>query len=135
MSAVDQRIYNYCQSVYNSVGRNLYSCYNWVVRNMSYQSLGIPALPSGYSSRCQWYAVKGFSEHRGNCYCYAATFYYLAKYLGYNAQYVEGSVTAAAGGYTPHGWVVINGSYICDPEAQDEIGVYNFYMQPIGNTV
>lgn len=135
MSAVDQRIYNYCQSVYNSVGRNLYSCYNWVVNNLSYQSLGVPSLPSGYSSRSQWYAVKAFSEHRGNCYCYAAAFYYLAKYLGYNAQYVEGRVTAASGGYTPHGWVVINGAYICDPEAQYEIGGYNFYMQPIGNTV
>lgn len=135
MSAVDQRIYNYCQSVYNSVGRNLYSCYNWVVNNLSYQSLGVPSLPSGYSSRSQWYAIKAFSEHRGNCYCYAAAFYYLAKYLGYNAQYVEGRVTAASGGYTPHGWVVINGAYICDPEAQYEIGGYNFYMQPIGNTV
>ena len=135
MSAVDQRIYNYCQSVYNSVGRNLYSCYNWVVNNLSYQSLGVPSLPSGYSSRSQWYAIKAFSEHRGNCYCYAAAFYYLTKYLGYNAQYVEGRVTAASGGYTPHGWVVINGAYICDPEAQYEIGGYNFYMQPIGNTV
>ena len=28
-----------------------------------------------------------------------------------------------------------NGAYICDPEAQYEIGGYNFYMQPIGNTV
>ena len=135
MSAVDQRIYNYCQSVYNSVGRNLYNCYNWVVNNMSYQSLGIPSLQSGYSSRSQWYAIKAFSEHRGNCYCYAAAFYYLAKNLGYNAEYVEGRVTAAGGGYTPHGWVVINGAYICDPEAQDEIRGYNFYMQPISRPV
>lgn len=135
MSAVDQRIYNYCQSVYNSVGRDLRSCYNWVVNNMSYQSLGVPSLPSGYTSRSQWYAIKAFSEHRGNCYCYAAAFYYLAKNLGYNAEYVEGRVTAVGGGYTPHGWVVINGAYICDPEAQDEIGRYNFYMQPIGSPV
>lgn len=135
MSAVDQRIYNYCQSVYNSVGRDLRSCYNWVVNNMRYQSLGVPSLPSGYTSRSQWYAIKAFSEHRGNCYCYAAAFYYLAKNLGYNAEYVEGRVTAAGGGYTPHGWVVINGAYICDPEAQDEIGRYNFYMQPIGSPV
>ena len=135
MSAVDQQIYNYCQNVYNSVGRDLRSCYNWVVNNMSYQSLGVPSLPSGYTSRSQWYAIKAFSEHRGNCYCYAAAFYYLAKYLGYNAEYVEGRVTQRGGGYTAHGWVVINGAYICDPEAQDEIGGYNFYMQPIGSPI
>ena len=38
----------------------------------------------------------------------------------------------------PHGWVVINidgASYICDPEAQAEIGIYNFYMQPINSPV
>lgn len=135
MSAVDLQIYNYCQNVYNSVGRDLRSCYNWVVNNMSYQTLGVPSLPSGYTSRSQWYAIKAFRDHRGNCYCYAAAFYYLAKYLGYNAEYVEGRVTAAGGGYTPHGWVVINGAYICDPEAQDEIGRYNFYMQPLGSPV
>lgn len=42
----------------------------------------------------------------------------------------------ASGGYGPHGWVVINidgASYICDPEAQAEIGIYNFYMQPINS--
>lgn len=79
-----------------------------------------------------------FEQHRGNCFVYAAAFYQLAKGLGYDAQYVEGQVGMAAGGYGPHGWVIIrmNGaSYICDPEAQDEIGRYNFYMQPVGNTV
>ena len=102
---------------------------------MTYQRInGHVTPPAGYT-REQWYAVMGLESHQGNCYCYAAAFAYLARHLGYNAEYVEGSVPKRSGGYTPHGWVVINGAYICDPEAQAEIGGANFYMQPINSPV
>lgn len=41
---------------------------------------------------------------RGNCYCYAAAFWALARGLGYDATAVAGTV-----GYDrdPHGWVIM----------------------------
>lgn|GEM_PF-3343316 len=139
LTEAEKRIQRHLDNIYASVGRDIKACYWWVVNNMSYNRVnGHLTPPSGYT-RDQWYAVKAFEERKGNCYSYAAAFYWLAKELGYEVQYIEGQVTAARGGYTPHGWVnvKINGAwYICDPEGQAEIkGGYNFYMQPIGNTV
>lgn len=129
------RVYSHVNDVYNQVGRDLYSCYWWVVNNVSYRTLPIPLNPPEGYTRAEWYAIQAFEVGSGNCYCYAAAFYFLAQGLGYNARYIEGQVGMAAGGYGPHGWVAIdmNGAtYICDPEAQDEasLSMYNFYMQP-----
>ncbi len=132
------RYENAINTILNSAGRDLSACYWWVVNNLSYQTLPIPMSPPAGYSREEGYAIYGVENRRGNCYCYAAAFAGAARALGYDATYVEGQVTAARGGYTPHGWVVIRmngGSYICDPEAQREIGRYTFYMQPISNTV
>ncbi len=124
--------------VYNQVGWDLYACYNWVVKNVSYKKLPIPlAPPAGYDAS-EWYAIQAFENRQGNCYCYAAAFYHLAKGLGYDARFIQGQVGLARGGFGPHGWVIINmngGSYICDPESQHSVGRYNFYMQPVGAPV
>lgn len=130
----------YVNDVYNTVGRDLNKCYWWVVNNLSYQTLPVHVTPPTGYTRCENYALYAFQQRRGNCYCYAAAFYYLAKGLGYNVQYIEGQVGMAAGGNGPHGWVSVelNGAtYICDPEAQDEahLSRYNFYMQPKYSTV
>lgn len=138
VSGAAVRVNKHVNNIYNQVGRDLNACYWWCVNNLSYQTLPIHVTPPAGYTRDQWYSIMAFEQHRGNCFVYAAAFYQLAKGLGYDAQYVEGQVGMAAGGYGPHGWVIIrmNGaSYICDPEAQDEIGRYNFYMQPVGNTV
>ncbi len=134
MTEAELRVYNSVQYVYSVAGRDLYACYNWVVKNVSYRSPVPLDMPPGYSKE-QWYAIQAFENRSGNCYCYAAAFYWLAKYLGYNARYVEGKVSMRAGGFGPHGWVEIDGKYICDPEAQHDIGRYNFYMQPINRPV
>lgn len=121
------------KNVYNQVGYDLNACYWWTVNSLYYQSLPIPLNPPSGYSRAENYALYGFRNGCGNCYVYAAVFYYLAKGLGYNAEFIEGQVGLASGGYGPHGWVMIyqnDGAYICDPEAQYEIGGYNFYMQP-----
>ena len=69
----------------------------------------------------------------GNCYCFAALFYELARFVGYDAQIYsgraygeqyeyrayEGDLVYAPMGYTPHGWVEIEFDgepYIFDPE-------------------
>ena len=132
----EAKLREYTEQVYSEVGRDLRACFNWVVNNMSYERHnGHITPPDGYT-RCQWYSMMAFQNHRGNCYSYAGAFYYLAKYLGYDAEYVEGQVTRRGGGYTPHGWVEIDGRYICDPEGQAEISPYlNFYMMPKGNAL
>lgn len=132
----EAKLREYTEQVYSEVGRDLRACFNWVVNNMSYERHnGHITPPAGYT-RCQWYSMKAFRDHKGNCYSYAGAFYYLAKYLGYDAEYVEGQVTKRGGGYTPHGWVEIDGKYICDPEGQAEISPYlNFYMMPKGNAL
>lgn len=52
------------------------------------------------------------STGRGNCYCYASTFWYLARWLGYDAKIFSGSVLGG-----PHSWVEIGG-YIYDTQLE-----------------
>lgn len=74
-----------------------------------------------------------FQTGRGNCYCYAAVFYYLCRQLGYEATPIAGQVGHAR---DPHGWVEIDFdgvTYIFDTElemAYRKKGVYyyDFYM-------
>lgn len=132
------RISKHVNEVYDQVGHDLYACYKWVVNNVSYKKLPIPVEPKEGYTADQWYAVLAFENHQGNCFCYAGAFYQLAKGLGYDAKYIEGKVAMAAGGYGPHGWVEITkdgGTYICDPDMQDEAPRYNFYMQPANSPV
>lgn len=132
---VELRIRRNCENVYNMVGRDLKACFYYVVNSMTYVRINGHLTPPAGWTRCQNYGVMALETLQGNCFFYAAAFYYLAKYLGYNAEYVEGQVPSRRGGYTPHGWVVIDGAYICDPEAQAEIARnLDFYMMPIGRT-
>ncbi|MBQ7737910.1 MAG: transglutaminase domain-containing protein [Oscillospiraceae bacterium] len=48
-------------------------------------------------------ALTMFSTGKGNCYCYAAAFWSLARGVGYDAKIVSGT----CGGDAPHGWVEI----------------------------
>ena len=69
---------------------------------------------------------------RGNCYCYAGVFYYLARQLGYPAVPISGNVGTAR---SPHGWVEIDFdgvTYIYDTELEmayrkKGIYYYDFY--------
>ena len=65
------------------------------------------------------YAIKGFTKKKGNCYVMAATFYIMAKLLGYDVHQVEGKVDL------PHSWTVIkeNGKeWVYDPNFKNETG-------------
>lgn len=84
-------------------------------------------------------ALVMFQTRRGNCYCYASVFYYLARQLGYEATAVAGGV-----GYSlaPHGWVEIDFdgvNNIFDPELEMSyrakgVYYYDFYMMPYSRT-
>ena len=59
-----------------------------------------------------------FETGRGNCYCYAAAFYYLARQLGYDVTIISGRVGSDG---DPHGWVELemDGVWrIFDPELE-----------------
>ena len=52
------------------------------------------------------------STGRGNCYCYASVFWYLARWIGYDAKIFSGGVLGG-----PHSWVEIDG-YIYDTQLE-----------------
>ena len=65
------------------------------------------------------YACYAFTHGQGNCYCMAATFYVMAKLLGYNIHQVAGYVVV------PHSWTeVVQGgkTYVYDPNFRNETG-------------
>lgn len=65
------------------------------------------------------YSIRGFTQGWGNCYVMAATFYVMAKLLGYDVHQVEGRVDL------PHSWTVIkqNGvEWVYDPNFRNETG-------------
>ncbi len=71
-----------------------------------------------------------------NCFGFAATFYWVAKEMGYDVTLKEASVRYRSGAYGPHGWVefVKDGTtYICDPELEYEKGI-NCYMKTYANS-
>ena len=109
----------------------LRAVYDYVADNYSYR------YGSMYAFGAEGWAVKEAKRMleygSGNCYCYAALFYELARFVGYDAkiysgrvygeQYeyraYEGDLVFAPMGYTPHGWVEIEYDgepYIFDPE-------------------
>lgn len=137
-SEAQMRVLGHVNNIYNEVGRDLYACYMWVVNNVSYLRLPDPLEPPEGYTRAEWYAIMAYEQGQGNCYCFAAAFYFLAKGLGYDAEFIEGRVKLRSGGYNRHGWVIIHldgASYICDPESTRDIGRYNFYMQPVDSPV
>ena len=80
-----------------------------------------------------------FSTKRGNCYCYSAVFYFLARQLGYDAKLISGKVNN--NNPVPHAWVEIafDGTYyMYDPELEMSYRVkgnysYNFYHMAYEN--
>ena len=63
-------------------------------------------------------ALGMFRRGRGNCYCYAAAFWSLARALGYEARAISGTMTETN---QPHGWVEIDFDgvpYVYDTETE-----------------
>ena len=85
-------------------------------------------------------ATTMFSTRRGNCYCFSAVFYFLARQLGFDAVLISGKVNNR--NPVPHAWVEIaeNGEMIMyDPElemAQRKAGhmQYDFFHMAYDET-
>ncbi|MBR6408218.1 MAG: hypothetical protein IKS19_06555 [Clostridia bacterium] len=105
----------------------LKNCYNYMYKNFPYKrDYGIPDETNMADK-----AKILFTEEKGNCFCFASAFAYVAKTLGFDARAVTGRVVAAAGGTTPHGWtpIKISGTwYIFDVELQTQSST-DFYKK------
>ena len=111
--------YSYAVDILNQIGWDLRAAYNWSA------SLPYYRMDSSPSQGSEWFAKFGFENRTGNCYVMAATFYYMAKAMGYDAHQVAGYVPRIGGGVTPHSWVeiVLNGTvYVFDPNFTNETG-------------
>jgi len=96
----------------DKIGWSLRAAFKWSA-GMRYQGRWFRTKSS------EKYAIKGFSKGYGNCYCMAATFYIMAKLLGYDVHQVAGKVDL------PHSWTVIrqNGrEWVYDPNFTNETG-------------
>ena len=78
----------------------------------NYKYLKWNIYPAGDTSFMLDAAPRMLSTGRGNCYCYASTFWYLSRWLGYDAKIFSGGVLDG-----PHSWVEIDG-YIYDTQLE-----------------
>ena len=118
-------IYTYAAKVLDQVGWNLKAAFDWSA-SLQYKNVSNNASPGS-----AWFATYGFQNGRGDCYVMAATFYYMAKVMGYNAHQIDGYVPRIGGGKTPHSWVEIdmNGTtYVYDPDFTHEHGRNGFQI-------
>lgn len=76
-----------------------------------------------YSLGSAYFANVGFNERSGNCYTMAATFYFMALDLGYDAYQVSGYTLTYLGTDNIHSWVEIyfdGVPYVYDPDVLQE---------------
>lgn len=123
MSSLDWRV----TQVYNAATKNVKSkskikrlraCYDYMINgHFGYTRRGMVARGAkGWQAR---YAEQFLKDRTGNCFGWAATFYYLAKKCGYSPRIYSGSCHYRNGNTGRHGWteITMNGrSYIFDPE-------------------
>ena len=115
----------YARQTLNSIGWNLRAAFNWSA-SLRYYNNGNSetGAPAGYTF-AEYEAIYGFENGRGDCETMAATFYYMARALGYDVHMVRGYVPLAAGGMGHHAWceIVMNGTvYVFDPQFTNQTG-------------
>lgn len=120
--------------------QKLRAAYRYVRDHGAY--LARPHQARGTTSWAEESALFMFENKKGNCYCFAGQFLYMARRLGYDAYVVSGGV-----GYrdADHAWVMIheNGDpYIYDVELEWSYRYrkkgrveYDMYRMPLNKTV
>ena len=99
-------------AVLDQVGWNLKAAFDWSTR-LTYYHDNIDI-----SAGAQVLSDYGFTNYRGDCYVYSATFYTMAINLGYDAHMMFGYVPSRNGTRATHSWVEINidgTTYVFDP--------------------
>lgn len=123
IDGLDRRV----TAVYNAATKNvkgkskikrLRACYDYMINgHFGYTRRGmVPFGAKGWQAK---YAEQFLKDKTGNCFGWAATFYYLAKKCSYEPRIYSGSCHYRNGNTGRHGWteITIDGrSYIFDPE-------------------
>lgn len=110
----------------NEIGRDLRAAYVWSSNLQWTNQYSSP------DAGTRAMANTGFSTGTGGCYVMAATFYEMARELGYDAHQMSGYVPRRTGGLAIHSWVevIINGTtYIVDPDYAYESGGNGYLIQ------
>ena len=104
--------------------------------------LARPHQARGTTAWAEESALCMFEHKKGNCYCFAGQFLYMARRLGYNAYVVSGGVGRKD---SDHAWVMIHENgvpYIYDVELEWGYRAgryghaeYNMYKMPLNKTV
>lgn len=111
-----------------SKSKKLSTCYKYLWKHYSYQRF----YDKPSAKKMPSYAQYMFSEKKGNCFRYAATFAYIARVIGYDSRVNCGSISSTRGGMTPHGWteVKVDGKwYLCDANMQRNFPKVNSYLR------
>nr|WP_325213167.1 S-layer homology domain-containing protein [uncultured Oscillibacter sp.] len=101
----------------------------------SFTYLRRPPYEMGVYDYMETDALRMLDSGYGNCYCYAALFWYLSRWIGYDATIYNGTVGVRR---SPHSWVEINlngKNYIFDTELEMayrrkkrfDVNLYKFY--------
>lgn len=104
----------------STVNMNLKRAFQW--SSMKFFSVPAPSATTE-SKIAEYYGKFGFTNHRGNCYVQAYTFYWMAKLLGQKVKVVRGYVKKSSG-LSSHAWCEITNSKgalrIYDPNFNSE---------------
>lgn len=109
--------------------KTLKSAFNWV-KNHRHKNFSKRVYPVGSTNWGLKEAKRFFFSDQRDCYGFAAAFYYLALYHGYDAKLVSGKVPRRSGGLASHGWVEIKikgTTYVFDPDLQRQYPSHKFY--------
>lgn len=89
------------------------ACYDYIINN-TYYSYG------GWGNAVESVLENGY----GTCTEYSYVYMAMMKYLGFDAETVDGSTAMAGGGYGYHMWVEIKSGdevYVFDPQVEDDM--------------
>lgn len=116
---------------------SLRACFNWTSNHPHTNWAGPNARYSNQSTKWVPFEIARMRDGRPtDCYAYAATFYGLAKALGYDAKVICGWVPSRSQGRAPHSWVEIKQggkTLVYDPGLQHSIPQRNFYAFTYGS--
>ena len=123
--------YEQAAGILDSLDWNIEDAFNWSA-GLTYYGHGKADMPESPDPGIHWFAAFGFSNHKGNCFVMAATFYEFAKLCGYQPRQMCGMVPSRKGGLTIHSWVEIDQdgqTYVYDPDFQYNKGLSGFGLQ------
>ncbi|MDU5252019.1 transglutaminase domain-containing protein, partial [Anaerococcus vaginalis] len=107
----------YANSILKKVGNSLWEAFKWSGSAINYRKMTTNA-----NNGISYFANIGFNQRNGNCYTMAATFYYMARSLGYDVYQISGYNQGYSRSW-PHSWCEIhnNGNiYVYDPNIYQE---------------